>query len=75
MKQFADKDHPGLDFTRLARDIFETESLAGRHHCISALWLSIRTETFSEAYSFALYFKSAIGAVIKTIPPAYETVR
>jgi hypothetical protein len=30
-----DKDHPGLDFTRLARDIFETESLAGRHHCIA----------------------------------------
>ncbi|KAJ5971958.1 protein kinase [Penicillium vulpinum] len=33
LKQFADEDHPGLDFTRLARDIFETESLSGRHYC------------------------------------------
>ncbi|KAJ6028853.1 hypothetical protein N7540_004429 [Penicillium herquei] len=35
LEQFAKEDHPGLDFTRLARDIFEIESLGGVHYCIA----------------------------------------
>ncbi|KAJ5618219.1 hypothetical protein N7528_006862 [Penicillium herquei] len=34
LERFAKEDHPGLDFTRLARDIFEIESLSGLHYCI-----------------------------------------
>lgn len=34
LEQFANEDHPGLDFTRLARDIFETQGLSGVHYCI-----------------------------------------
>ncbi|KAJ5212360.1 protein kinase [Penicillium cinerascens] len=53
LKQFADKDHPGLNFTRLARHIFETESLSGRHYCIAykPQGNSVRTlqETFPNA--------------------------
>ncbi|KAL3483784.1 hypothetical protein BJX62DRAFT_230734 [Aspergillus germanicus] len=37
MKKFADAaDHPGLCFTRLARDIFEVTSPQGRHYCIAS---------------------------------------
>ncbi|KAJ5703237.1 hypothetical protein N7488_010785 [Penicillium malachiteum] len=34
LERFANEDHQGLDFTRLARDIFEIESLGGLHYCI-----------------------------------------
>ncbi|KAJ5437600.1 protein kinase [Penicillium cf. griseofulvum] len=62
LKQFADKDHPGLDFTRLARDIFETESLAGRHHCI-ALHISPKA-TASEALPNAMIPKTLVKSLI-----------
>lgn len=32
----ADQDHPGLDFTRLAQDIFEIDGPSGRHYCIAS---------------------------------------
>lgn len=32
--KFAEEDHPGIDFTRLARDIFEIDGPSGSHHCI-----------------------------------------
>lgn len=31
LKKLSEKDHPGLDFTRLAQDIFEVEN---HHYCI-----------------------------------------
>lgn len=34
MKSLAEKDHPGLDFTRLAQDIFDVNGPTGRHYCI-----------------------------------------
>ncbi|KAJ5731820.1 protein kinase [Penicillium malachiteum] len=53
LEQFANEDHPGLDFTRLARDIFEIESLGGFHYCIAfqPQGNSVRTlqETFPNA--------------------------
>ncbi|KAL4892650.1 protein kinase [Aspergillus ambiguus] len=64
LKQFADKDHPGLDFTTLARDIFETKSLCGRHYCIAykPQGNSVRTlqETFPNAMIPKLLVKSLI---------------
>ncbi|KAJ5936660.1 protein kinase [Penicillium verhagenii] len=58
LKQFADKDHPGLDFTRLARDIFETESLAGRHHCIAYKPQGNSVRTLQEAFPNAMIPKA-----------------
>ncbi|KAJ5953482.1 kinase-like protein [Penicillium verhagenii] len=58
LKQFADKDHPGLDFTRLARDIFETESLAGRHHCIAYKPQGNSVRTLQEVFPNAMIPKT-----------------
>ncbi|KAL4955210.1 hypothetical protein BDW69DRAFT_161200 [Aspergillus filifer] len=33
-KDFADDDHPGPDFTRLAKDIFQVNGPTGSHYCI-----------------------------------------
>jgi hypothetical protein len=64
MKQFADKDHPGLDFTRLARDIFETESLAGRHHCIAYKPQGNSVRTLQEAIPNAMIPKTLVKSLI-----------
>ncbi|KAJ5515891.1 protein kinase domain-containing protein, partial [Penicillium freii] len=58
LKQFADKDHPGLDFTRLARDIFETESPAGCHHCIAYKPHGNCVRTLQEAFPNAMIPKT-----------------
>ncbi|EEP82159.1 predicted protein [Uncinocarpus reesii 1704] len=34
MGKIAEIDHPGLDFTRLANDIFQISRSSGRHYCI-----------------------------------------
>ncbi|KAM5448142.1 hypothetical protein McanMca71_004250 [Microsporum canis] len=34
MKSLAEEDHPGLDFIRLAQDIFAVNGPTGRHYCI-----------------------------------------
>ncbi|QMW42280.1 hypothetical protein G4B11_005604 [Aspergillus flavus] len=53
LEKFAEKDHPGLDFTRLARDIFEIDGPSGSHYCIAfkPQGNSVRTlqETFPNA--------------------------
>ncbi|RJE24171.1 STYKc [Aspergillus sclerotialis] len=64
LKQFAEKDHPGLDFTRLANDIFELEGPSGCHYCIASKpqGNSVRTlqETFPNAMLPKLLVKSLI---------------
>ncbi|KAK2809539.1 hypothetical protein FQN50_003807 [Emmonsiellopsis sp. PD_5] len=68
LNKFADgSDHPGLEFTRLARDIFETDSnpFSGRrHYCIASKpqGNSVRTlqETFPDAKLHKLLVKSVI---------------
>lgn len=64
LKQFADKDHPGLDFTRLARDIFETESPAGRHHCIAYKPQGNSVRTLQEAFPNAMIPKTLVKSLI-----------
>ncbi|KAL9125557.1 MAG: hypothetical protein Q9217_005256, partial [Psora testacea] len=57
-------DHPGLEFTRLASDIFEIEGPSGRHCCIAtkAQGTSLRTlqETFPNAILPKILVKSLI---------------
>lgn len=68
LNKFADgSDHPGLEFTRLAQDIFETDSNPSsgcRHYCIASKpqGNSVRTlqETFSDAKLHKLLVKSII---------------
>lgn len=64
LKQFADKDHPGLDFTRLARDIFETESLASRHHCIAYKPQGNSVRTLQEVFPNAMIPKTLVKSLI-----------
>ncbi|KAJ5796120.1 protein kinase [Penicillium psychrosexuale] len=64
LNQFADKDHPGLDFTRLARDMFETESFAGRHYCISYKPQGNSVRTLQEAFPNAMIPKALVKSLI-----------
>lgn len=61
LKQFADKDHPGLDFTSLACDLFETESLAGRHHYIAYKSQGNSFRTLQEAFPNAMIPKALVN--------------
>ncbi|KAJ5562174.1 protein kinase [Penicillium sp. DV-2018c] len=63
-KQFTDKDHPGLDFTRLARDMFETESLAGRHYCIAYKPQGNSVRTLQETLPNAMLPKALVKSLI-----------
>lgn len=36
LEEHAKVDHPGLDFMRLATDIFEIQAQSGRHYCIAS---------------------------------------
>ncbi|KAK5168829.1 uncharacterized protein LTR77_006138 [Saxophila tyrrhenica] len=43
-------DHPGLDFIRLADDIFEADGPTGRHHCIAMKPQGVSVRTLQEFY-------------------------
>ncbi|EEP77080.1 predicted protein [Uncinocarpus reesii 1704] len=64
LSKFAVKDHPGLDFTRLAQDIFKIDGSSGCHYCIASKpkGNSLRTlqETFPNAILPKLLVKSLI---------------
>ena len=64
LKQFAKEDHPGLDFTRLARDMFGTQSLAGRHHCIVYKPQGTSVRILQEAFPNAMVPKSLVKSLI-----------
>ncbi|KAJ5578133.1 protein kinase [Penicillium hispanicum] len=64
LKQFADEDHPGLDFTRLARDIFETESLHGLHYCIAYKPQGNSVRTLQETFPNAIVPKPLVKSLI-----------
>lgn len=62
LKKLASKDNPELDFTRLANDNFEINSLSGRHYCTAfkPQGSSVRTlqETFHNTMLPKLLVKS-----------------
>ncbi|KAJ5721960.1 protein kinase [Penicillium malachiteum] len=77
LEQFAKEDHPGLDFTRQACDIFETESVGGAHHCIAfkAQGNSVRKlqEIFPDAKFPKLLVKSLIHRLFFSVNWLYAT--
>jgi hypothetical protein len=64
-------DHPGLDFTRLARDVFEVDGPTGRHYCVATKPQggSLRTlqETFPDAILPKLLVKSLIHRLLFSV--------
>ncbi|KKZ61113.1 hypothetical protein EMCG_04258 [[Emmonsia] crescens] len=69
LSKFADEaDHPGLDFTHLAQDIFETDSnpLSGhRHYCISFKPQGNSVRTLQKSYIDAKLPKILVKALIQ----------
>ncbi|PGH36283.1 CMGC/SRPK protein kinase [[Emmonsia] crescens] len=67
LNEFAKVDHPGLDFTRLARDIFETDSnlFSGhRHYCIAFKPQGNSVRTLQETFPNAMLPKLLVRSVI-----------
>ena len=64
-------DHPGLDFTRLASDVFKIDGPSGRHYCIATKpqGSSLRTlqETFANAILPKILVKSLIHRLLFSV--------
>jgi serine/threonine-protein kinase SRPK3 len=57
-------DHPGLDFTRLARDIFEIDGPSGRHTCIAMRPQSCSVRTLQEIFPDAILPKNLVKSLV-----------
>lgn len=57
-------DHPGLDFTRLAHDIFEVDGPSGRHYCIAAKPQGPSLRTLQETLPHAILPKLLVKSLI-----------
>ncbi|KAK2780711.1 hypothetical protein FQN52_002079 [Onygenales sp. PD_12] len=57
-------DHPGLDFTRLATDIFEIDGPSGRHNCIVAKPQGSSVRTLQETFPNAKLPKPLVKSLV-----------
>lgn len=57
-------DHPGLDFTRLACDIFEVDGPSGSHYCIAAKPQGSSLRTLQETFTNAALPKNLIKSLV-----------
>ena len=57
-------DHPGLDFTRLADDVFEIDGPSGRHYCIAMKPQGSSLRTFQETFPNAMLPKLLVRSLI-----------
>ncbi|OJD10516.1 CMGC/SRPK protein kinase [Emergomyces pasteurianus Ep9510] len=64
LKTFSDKDHPGLDFTRLADDIFQLDSLFGCHYCIASKPQGNSLRTLQEIFPNRMLPKLLVKSLI-----------
>lgn len=64
LEKFARKDHPGLDFTRLAQEIFQTNSTFGRHYCIVSKPRGNSIRTLQETFPNAVLPKILVKCLI-----------
>lgn len=64
LKKFAENDHPGLDFTRLAQEIFQTNSIFGRHCCIVSKPQGNSIRTLQELFPSARLPKILVKSLI-----------
>ena len=71
LKEFSSKDHPGLDFTRLANEILEIDGFSGRHYCIAfkpqGNSVRILQETFPNAMLPKLLVKSLVHRLLFSV--------
>lgn len=56
-------DHPGIDFTRLAQDIFEIEGPNGRHYCIASKPQGSSLRALQEAFPNAILPKALVKSL------------
>lgn len=61
LKELSNKDHPGLDFTRLARDIFEIED---HHYCIASKPQGNSVRVLQEAFPNAMIPKLLVKSLV-----------
>ncbi|MCJ1373452.1 hypothetical protein MMC20_004680 [Loxospora ochrophaea] len=59
-----EKDHPGLDFTRLASDVFEVDGPTGRHYCIAAKPQGGSLRTLQETFPNAILPKLLVRSLV-----------
>jgi len=57
-------DHPGLDFTRLAGDVFEIDGPSGRHYCIATKPQGSSLRTLQETFANAILPKFLVKSLI-----------
>ncbi|RAL10301.1 kinase-like protein [Aspergillus homomorphus CBS 101889] len=67
LKKFAEKDHPGLDFTRLARDIFEIDGPSGSHYCIDFKPQGNSVRTLQKKFPNAQLHKLLVKSIIRRL--------
>jgi serine/threonine-protein kinase SRPK3 len=65
LSKFAkEADHPGLDFTRLANDIFEIDGPNGRHFCIATKLQGISLRSLQEIFANAIFPKTLVKSLV-----------
>lgn len=65
LSEFArEADHQGLDFTRLARDIFEIDGPHGRHYCIATEPRESSLRTLQETFANAIFPKMLVKSLV-----------
>ena len=57
-------DHPGIDFTRLARDIFEIDGPYGRHYCIVTKPQGGSLRTLQETFADAIFPRMLVKSLV-----------
>ena len=58
------EDHPGLDFTRLADDIFHVDGSVGRHDCFASKPQGVSVRSLQEFYPNGVLPKLLVKSLI-----------
>ncbi|OAL34541.1 hypothetical protein AYO20_06171 [Fonsecaea nubica] len=65
LSEFArEADHPGLDFTRLAHDIFEIDGPHGRHYCIATKPQGSSLRRLQETFPDAIFPRMLVKSLV-----------
>jgi hypothetical protein len=64
LKEVAKDDHPGLDFIRLAEDIFQIDGPEGQHNCIVTRPEGVSVRFLQEYYPDAVLPKLLVKSLV-----------
>lgn len=65
LREFAkEADHPGLDFTRLALDVFDIDGQSGRHYCIATKPQGSSLRALQETFANAIFPKMLVKSLV-----------